>query len=194
MPEAARVALVLLAAGRSLRFGARDKLAEPLRGTPLALNAVAALARLPVAIRIAVTGTTAIDFAAHGYAVVPNDEPAAGQSRSIALGVAAARAAGADAVLIALADMPFVAEAHVRDLLAHAGPARTLVASSDGSRPSPPALFGRAHFATLERLDGDTGARALLRQALLVAAPPGTLIDIDTPEELARCEASIDEA
>ena len=39
MIAADAVAVVLLAAGRSTRFGARDKLAEPLAGLPLGLHA-----------------------------------------------------------------------------------------------------------------------------------------------------------
>jgi molybdenum cofactor cytidylyltransferase len=180
--------LVLLAAGRSLRFGDTDKLAAPLDGMPLAFHIVRTLAPMPFAARIAVTSGTALDFGAQGYAVVGNPDPAAGLSRSLAIGIGAARAAGAAAALVILADMPRVGAAHVARLLTLRGP-DALAASTDGARPSPPALFGASHFVTLERLTGDAGARALLGAATLVRAAPGELADVDTPEDLARLEA-----
>jgi molybdenum cofactor cytidylyltransferase len=180
-----RTALVLLAGGRSTRFGAADKLAAPLLGAPLGFHVVDALAEVGFAARIAVCGDTALDYPAHAYAVVRNPDPAAGASGSLRLGVAAARAAGCTAVLIALADMPCVTPAHILRLFAAADGAETVIASSDGVRPSPPALFGAAHFDTLMALSGDQGARDLIRAGRHIVAPAHDLIDIDTPAELA---------
>ncbi len=186
MIRAESVALVLLAAGRSRRFGDGDKLAHPLGGTPLALHVVEALAPMPFGARIAVVCDTKVDFAARGFSVVRNAAPEAGQARSLALGVAAARAAGAEAVLVALADMPRVTRHHVLRMLDEARGSGALLASSEGDAPRPPALFGRDHFDALEALEGDRGARDLIRRGRLLLAPPGTLIDVDTPEDLAQ--------
>ena len=49
------VAAILLAAGRSRRFGAADKLAVDLDGLPLGLHAARTLADVPLAARILVT-------------------------------------------------------------------------------------------------------------------------------------------
>lgn len=176
------IAAVLLAAGRSTRFGAENKLLAPMDGIPLGLHAANMLARLPVDRRIVVTGAAVLEWP--GFTPIENDRPETGMAHSIALGVAAARRGRADAVLIALADMPFVSEAHYRRLLAcHRGPG-SRAASSDGSRPTPPALFGADWFDTLEQLSGDQGARALLGHAELVAADPRELVDIDRPSDL----------
>jgi molybdenum cofactor cytidylyltransferase len=186
MIAAETVALILLAAGRSTRFGPRDKLAEPLDGLALGLHAARMFGALPFAARIAVTRAGGPDFAPCGFATAVNADPDGGQSCSIRLGLARARQARPEAVLIALADMPFVTTAHIAALLARFDAAHPVVGSTDGAQPRPPALFGAALFATLDTLSGDAGARTLLRNAALVAAPPGELADIDTPADLPR--------
>src|SRR5262245_15758633 len=145
MLEPEQVALVLLAAGRSRRFDG-DKLSEPFLDKPLAFHVVTALERVPFQLRVAVVSDTALDFAALGYRVVENADPSLGQARSLCHGVEAAQAAGAEAVLVALADMPRVTAAHIHRLFDAADGPATIVASSDGVRPMPPALFGRDLF------------------------------------------------
>ncbi len=185
-------ALVLLAAGSGTRFGdIGSKLNAPFLGRPLGLHVVTALEDLPFRDRVAVTGRASVDYAAHGFRVVANDDPSLGMARSIALGVAHARQAGAAAVLIALADMPRVTAAHIHRLFDASTDADTVVASSDGRDPKPPALFGQARFDHLTTLDGDEGARALVRAGRHVVASPAELIDVDTPEDLERLRGMV---
>ena len=183
--------LVLLAAGRSTRFGAgRHKLHQELLGRPLGELAAVTLAALPFRARVAVTAAGGLDFKALGFREVVNDDPEAGMARSVALGVEAADRLGAAAVLVALADMPRVTAAHVERMFATAG-GGGVVASSDGNAAKPPALFLRDQFARLKALSGDVGARALLRDAALVVAPADELVDVDTAEELDRLRGRI---
>jgi molybdenum cofactor cytidylyltransferase len=179
-----RVALVLLAAGLSTRFGADDKLAAPLNSLPLGLHAASMAATLPFTARIAVTGARPPDFAAYGFTTVENDDPAAGQGRSIALGVQAARAHEVDAVLVILADMPFVTAVHIMAMLDAFDASHPVVASTTGDWSGPPALFGAVHFDILAQLSGDHGPRHLIRTGKLVAASPAELADIDTRRDL----------
>jgi len=184
MIEAEQVALVLLAAGHSRRFNDGDKLAEQFLDKPLAYHVVTALEKLPFLARIAVVSDTRLDFAALGYRVVENPDPTLGQARSLCHGVAAAREAGAEAVLVALADMPRVTAGHIHRLFdAYDGP-DAVVASSDGIRPMPPALFGKGRFDALLALEGDEGARDLVRRGHHVVASPAELVDIDTQDDL----------
>lgn len=176
------VAAVLLAAGRSTRFGAADKIAAELDGLPLGLHAARTIAGLPLALRYVVTGAAPRDYP--GFEIVPNDRPEAGLSRSIALGVASARAAGAQAMLIALADMPYVPAAHFRRLIERADGPAALVASTDGGHRTSPAVFGADWFDDLAALSGDRGARDLLQRGSAVSAAPGDLLDVDTPDDL----------
>ncbi len=182
-------ALILLAAGRSRRFGDADKLAQPFLHKPVAFHVVTALEAMPFLGRIAVIDGTALDFASRGFEVIVNEDPAAGMSRSVKLGLARARELGAQGVVIALADMPRITAAHVYRLLDAATADDAVVASSDGVKPCPPAVFGKGRFDFLESLEGDAGARDLVRAGRHVVTAPAELIDIDTPEDLERLRA-----
>lgn len=184
-----RTLLALLAAGRSQRFGDADKLAADFLGRPLALHVVTALEAIPFHARVAIVSASPVDFAAHGYRVVANPAPETGLSGSVRLAARAAREAGVDAVLIALADMPRVTATQLLRLMDAATSTADIVASSDGDRPSPPALFGADCFDALATCTGDAGARALLRRGRHIVAPPDELIDIDTPADLAALRA-----
>ena len=183
-PKPETTALVLLAAGRSRRFADGDKLSEPFLDKPLAYHVVTALEKVPFLARIAVVADTSLDFGALGYRVIHNPDPTLGQARSLCHGVAAAQEAGAAAVLVALADMPRVTAAHIYRMFDAADGADTIVASSDGVRPRPPALFGRNVFSALLDLEGDEGARALIRRGHHVVTSPAELVDVDTREDL----------
>lgn len=187
--RAEQTALILLAAGRSRRFGDADKLAQEFLHKPVAFHVVTALESIPFLTRIAVIDGTELDFATRGYRVIVNDDNTAGMSRSVRLGLQAAREAGAGAVLIALADMPRVTAAHIYRLLDTAQDDAAVVASSDGVKPCPPAVFGKGRFDFLDALEGDAGARDLVRAGRHVVTTPAELIDIDTPEDLERLRA-----
>ena len=184
--------LILLAAGRGSRFGdVGSKLAEPFLGRPVGLHVAVALEDLPFRRRIAVVGQPALDYGAHGFDLIANDDPDLGMARSVRLGVEQAQGMDAAAVLIALADMPRVTAAHVFRLFDAVAAHDSVVASSDGVAPKPPAIFGRDRFDFLMTLQGDAGARDLVRAGRHVVTTPAELIDVDTPEELAALRESV---
>ncbi|ABC64334.1 nucleotidyltransferase family protein [Erythrobacter litoralis] len=178
------VAVALLAAGLSHRFGVTDKLAAPFRGKPLGLHAAHTLAGLPFAHRwmIVRSAEQSVD---DGFTGVINPDAAQGMGTSVALAARMAEEVEAEALLIALADMPLVPAVHFAELLERASP-EAILASHNGTSPSPPALFGRKHLATLRKVSGDEGARMLLKSAEIVSCDPAWLVDIDTPEALQR--------
>ena len=186
MIAAEKTALVLLAAGRSQRFGTVDKLIEPFLGRPLALHVTTALEAIPFARRIVVKNGTELDFGALGYHVIHNQEPDRGLIHSAKLGIELLGDDGIEAVLFALADMPRVTAGHIHYMLDAADGPDAVVASSNGIRPCPPVLFGAGQFDALRALDGDQDARALVQSGKHVVASPAELIDIDTPEELEK--------
>lgn len=173
-----------------MRFGG-DKLRADLVGLPLAQHAARTMAGLPLAWRFAVIGA---GEPPPGFRSVTNPDPAGGQGGSLALGVAAARAAGAAAVLVMLADMPFVSSEHLQRVLARRDGPDTLVASGHGERRMPPALLGCYWFPTLEGLTGDRGARDLLDRAVLVPAEAHELVDIDRPDDLAAARRYLEQS
>ncbi len=191
MIAAENVFLILLAAGRSERFGIPNKLEVPFLNKPLGMHVVTAFENIPFKRRLVVTDGCKLDFISHHFEVVHNDDPSSGMSQSVKLGVQCAKDEGAEAVLIALADMPRVTAAHIYRMLDAADSADAVVASSDGEKPSPPALFGRDRFDFLLTLDGDAGARDLVKAGRHVVTAPAELIDIDTPEDLDRLQALV---
>jgi molybdenum cofactor cytidylyltransferase len=191
MTRAEDTVLVLLAAGQSARFGAANKLEQDFLGTPLGLHVATALAAVPFRERIAVTDDCDLDYASRQFRIVHNDAPDRGMAHSLGLGIAAAKAQGAEAVVIALADMPRVTAAHIHRLLDAAQGDDAVVVSSDGTQPMPPGVFGKARFDFLMALEGDQGARDLVRAGRHVVTSPAELIDIDTPDDLERLRALV---
>lgn len=186
MIPAGKAALVLLAAGRSVRFGKRDKLAQPLAGRPLASHIADTLSGIAFAHHFVVTtGRSKLRFP-KPFECLINPAPENGMSASIAIGVEGAEATGAAACLIALADMPHVPASHFRALLQRAADApETIVATAGAHRNQVPALFGAGHFQALRTLDGDGGAANLLRDTPAVPCASEFLKDYDAPGDFA---------
>lgn len=184
-----RTACILLAAGRSERFGPHDKLLAPLHGEPVGCHAGRTFSRVPFSAHIAVVADPAgpLAMALHdlGFSIATGEASRKGMGHSIALGMYALSLRDYQAVMIALADMPFVTEAHVKDLLARwTGEESILASGHPAGHALPPALFGQAHFPRLAAASGDQGARDLLQGALRVEANADELADIDRPGDL----------
>jgi molybdenum cofactor cytidylyltransferase len=195
-PTRERSVGLLLAAGYGRRFGA-DKLLHPLAdGTPVAVAAARALrAAFPDSIAVLRPDQTALAerLAAEGLRIVTNPESSLGMGHSLAAGVrASADAAG---WIVALADMPFIAPATVRQVAdalrdaARAGHAQAIVAPAFGGMRGHPVGFLAGWREALAGLEGDTGAGRILKAnpehlRLLAVDDPGILHDIDTPGDL----------
>ena len=174
-----QIALVLLAAGHSRRFGA-PKLGEKLHGKMLVHHAALTLTAASFAHKIAVVGNEDWGLEAFGFTLAQTTSTT--QSESLAAGITAALKSNPRAIMIALGDMPFVPLAHYQRLVdAFDG---NCIASSDGSILMPPAIFGPNHFDALCGVQGDTGAKSLLQNAPVIIASANELSDIDTPEDL----------
>jgi molybdenum cofactor cytidylyltransferase len=180
--DCADIAVAVLAAGQGSRFGS-DKLMADLDGIPLGLHIARTIKSMNFSWRFAVcAGGAAIALHYDRFDIIENAAPENGQSHSLHLAVGAADATDAQALLILLADMPFVSAGHIAKLVG----CNALVASTDGDKPMPPALFPRAYWPELLRTRGDSGARSLLANAALISASPEELRDIDVVEDLHR--------
>ena len=115
-----------------------------------------------------------------------------GMAHSLVCGVQALPPA-CDAVVIALADMPFIEAATIEAIvLALRNGASIAVPVFQGQRGNPVG-FSRAMFAELGQLRGDQGARALLKTypvLEVVVNDAGILRDIDTPADLPVANAT----
>lgn len=191
---AADVVGILLAAGRGSRFdpaGGRNKLLQALPGgEPVAAaSARTLLAAVPrvVAVVRADDPATAGLLRGMGCEVVVCADAGSGMAASLVCGVRHARDAAG--WLIALADMPFVQTATLAALVRaveEGGPA-SIAAPVHAEQRGNPVVFGRAHLPALLALQGDQGARGILKNNPvneLAVDDPGILQDIDAPSDI----------
>jgi CTP:molybdopterin cytidylyltransferase MocA len=101
---------------------------------------------------------------------------------SIRLGVSFAGTLKANGVVLMTCDQVLLRSEHLRGLCAQ--PER-ITGSAYAGKVGIPAYFPASSFAELLALQGDTGARDLLRGAASIAKEDLAL-DIDTPEDLDR--------
>jgi len=186
---------IVLAAGFSRRYGEQNKLVESFRGSPLVSHSVETLESARVS---AVTVVVGYQSKAVGRAIndldvtlIKNDSHNSGQSSSIHSGVTHVQESDADAIIIALGDMPAVSTRTINDLVTaynqDAGDA--LAAAYDGKRGNP-VLFDKRYFDDLQSLSGDQGGRQVLFEAdqpgLVETRDPGVCADIDRPKDIEK--------
>ncbi|HSI00872.1 MAG TPA: molybdopterin-binding/glycosyltransferase family 2 protein [Reyranella sp.] len=198
--QAPRVAVLVLAAGRSIRMGGPNKLLQETDGMPLVVHAVkAALASQAVEV-VVVLGhmadqvRPAIEQAVGAHArlrFVTNPDFADGLSTSVRTGIAALGKEIA-AAIVQLGDMPGVNAMLLDRLMAAFSPVegRSICVPTVGGKRGNPVLWDRRFFAEMEQVSGDTGAKHLIGEhADLVCEVEMTgeaaITDIDTPEALA---------
>lgn len=197
-----RTAVVMLASGLSRRYGSRDKLLEELNGKHLMEHAAGVITDTNALVRVAVCPTDRKEIGERlidRFVVAVNKKPKAGLGHSIAVGVDVALKFKPDAILLCMADMPFIEEWMLYGLLEHLGGPNgaDIVHSGDTTGVRPPTAFSSACFDALSKLDGDDGAKRVIGQGgfnvLAAAAPAPLLTDIDTRDdlELARKQMEI---
>ena len=158
---------VLLAAGSGQRFdptGASNKLTRPLaNGVPIAVQAaltmrseltrVVAVVRDPeLASQLRASGCDAYVF------------PDALQGMGASLAYAMHFVHSAHAVMVGLADMPFIAASTIAQITQALSAGADIVQPYFEGQPGHPVGFTQRHFNALMGLSGDVGARELLRQ------------------------------
>lgn len=191
---------ILLAGGQGRRFdpsGMRDKLRQALPGGEAVAAAAAnsMLAVLPAVVAVVRHDNQelAMRLQQAGCAVSLCDTSGQGMAASLVHGLS--QAGNADAWIIALADMPYVKPSTIEALRdALRGGADIAVPVWNGLRGNPVG-FGRRHLDALLRLQGDEGARSLLKAWPVAEVPvndPGIRRDIDTPDDLAAGRAGAD--
>lgn len=192
-PRPPRIAALVLAAGRSSRMGAKNKLLCPVDGIPLVRRAVNAACASRACQVMVVTGHGADDVEAvlvdRPVSSVRNPDFAAGMSTSLRCGLRALPT-DIDGAIILLADMPHITAADIDCLISAFDPddPAVLVPEFGGQRGNP-VLWPRRHFAEMAAISGDKGARGLLQQyaqeVRTVSLPSRAIFtDVDTPADL----------
>jgi molybdenum cofactor cytidylyltransferase len=190
------IAAIVLAAGRSTRMGAANKLLADVGGRPMVRRVVEAALASAAEPVLVVTGhqESEVRAALAGLEVtfVRNLDYTKGLSSSLKAGIGAVpEAAGGAGVL--LGDMPQITAAHLGRLIAafaEDGGNSIIVPTHAGKRGNP-VLWPRAYFAEMLQLEGDAGARRLLaahasRVREVDVGTDAIFADVDTPEALAE--------
>ena len=181
---------ILLAAGAGSRFGG-DKLLHPLDdGVAIAAHAARNLVAAGLDV-VAVVRWGDFPLAElledEGCHVAMFQGAARGMGASLAHGIAQAR--GADAWVIALADMPRIAPDTIRRIAARLEVGAAIVAPSCKGERGHPVGFGSSLRDELLALDGDQGARTVLERhrsdfEVIECDDPNVLYDIDRKSDL----------
>jgi molybdenum cofactor cytidylyltransferase len=194
-----RIGCILLAAGRSTRMGANNKLLEKVGGTMMIRHVADAIVASRARPLVVVTGHMANDVSAvlSGFdaTIVHNPDYAQGLSTSLKAGLAALPA-GLDGVVVALGDMPGIRAEHIDRMISAFAPkeSRSIIVPVYAGKRGNPVLWGSEFFAEMREASGDTGAKHLIganaeKVVELDLGSDAVLIDIDTPEALAKARA-----
>ncbi len=183
---------LLLAAGGSSRLGQPKQLLE-FEGKTLLRRATEMLISSVCDPIVVVLGAdvseSKAEIAGLPVAICFNENWQSGMSLSIRVGLQRLLTIEPDlaAVMITLCDQPHVTADHV-DLFANEfrRSGVSIIAAEYGGMLGVPALFSRAMFVEISQLDGDKGARDLIRNSknLKRIILDEAAFDIDTPEDI----------
>lgn len=200
------IAGIILAAGRSSRLG-RPKQLLPLAGEPLIRHTVRRVLESSLDRVLVVVGSDsdAVREALEGFPVlfVPNPRAADGQSTSVVAGVRAlsdiepAGNLDIEAVVMLLGDQPTINPSVIDTVIQRWRESNAPIAAARYTDlMGSPVLFARSLFPDLLQLQGDTGARDILRAKRetgnleLIPIDRPAPQDVDTEEDYQRLLAT----
>lgn len=186
----ADAAVIVVAAGGSARLGTPKQLL-PFRGSTLLRHAAKQALGAgtgPVIVVIGAEREKSRDtLAGLDVTIIENEAWQEGMAGSIRAGIGAAQKLGVRGCVIATCDQYAVRAGHLRQLAeAGAGNAAGIAASSYAGTVGVPSYFSRKHFAQLDALTGDHGAKRLIEATegvAIIRFEPGRL-DVDSPGDL----------
>ena len=184
---------ILLAAGRGRRFdpsGHRNKLLQPMAGgEPVVVaSARTLLAVLPRVVAVVAPRNNGVAQALRTLGCDVTVCPDADDGMACSLVHALRRSLpAAQAWLIALGDMPHVRESTIRALSESVAGGAVIAAPVSGGRRGNPVAFGIECLPALLALEGDEGARRILKLHPVTEVEvddPGIFQDVDLPADL----------
>jgi molybdenum cofactor cytidylyltransferase len=185
---------IVLAAGSSSRLGQPKQLLD-FEGKPLLQHAIDAMEKSGLYDVVVVLGHRADEVAAAvqigpGTRTVVNPDYAQGQATSLRTGLSAVDERS-DAAVVILGDQPAVNALMVRTIAeTYQATGGKVVQACFGGKPNHPTLFDRDLWLELQAVEGDQGARGVLKKhpewvvrVELGGEPPA---DLDTWEDYER--------
>lgn len=192
-----KVALIMLAAGNSRRFGS-NKLLYPVEGKAMYLRILENL--LQVKNRVEADGrfcsvTVVTQYpeigkaaAERGAEVIYNSHPERGISSSLKLGLDANPKA--DACLFTVSDQPWLTKETILTLIRrHLASDKGITCLESGGNSGNPCMFSKDYYPELLALEGDTGGKMVINRHMedvlrIPVADARQLYDVDVrPEE-----------
>ncbi|EGB97302.1 MULTISPECIES: nucleotidyltransferase family protein [Pseudomonas] len=184
------VVALVLAAGSSVRFGGDKRRALMADGRSLLVHSVERACAVFDEVRVVLRAGERAEALGLPSAcrVISSVDCAQGMGHSLAAGAASLADCEARAVAVVLGDMPWVAPATL-GLLARQAGASTIVLPWHAGRQGHPVLFGRDFWPALAQLQGDEGARSVVKAhpescVRVHVQDVGVLQDVDRPEAL----------
>ncbi|MGI9293874.1 MAG: nucleotidyltransferase family protein [Pseudomonadales bacterium] len=185
-----RVQALMLAAGSSRRFGSDKRFHKLQDGTPIVLQALRNLQAVVESVVLVVRpGETQL----FSELLVADKTPRILEAAQADTGMGASLVCGmrhidGDAVLITLADMPFIRPATIQSVC-NALQEHPLVVPIYRGRPGHPVGFHQQFFEELAVLNVDEGGKKIIQRhrnsvKQLDVQDPGIVMDIDTPADL----------
>ncbi|MDX1406958.1 MAG: nucleotidyltransferase family protein [Saprospiraceae bacterium] len=180
---------LVLAAGGAIRFGSAKQLAL-INGVPMIRRTITHLLGAGRGPCVVVTGAVHMQIARAldelEVTCVHNPKWYEGMAGSIEVGLAWIRdeMPEAEAVLIALADQPFITAEDFRRMT-DSFDGNAIVAARYPDGPGVPAIFPKSDWKALEQLSGDVGARQVIRQRTeTITVVLSDTRDIDHPGQI----------
>ncbi|MBN2824971.1 MAG: nucleotidyltransferase family protein [Campylobacterales bacterium] len=178
------IEVVILAAGSSSRLGQPKQLLKLHNQTLIQLAVTTALKLSPkVHLVLGYQKERMVqeveEFPIH---IIDNPNYSNGMGTSLALAIDAINPT--NALLVMLCDQPLIPLTHFQELITRSNP-HQIVASLYRNRLAVPALFPPKYFEALKKLEGNKGARELLRSesVLSVELSSDLAMDIDRVED-----------
>lgn len=181
-----KIGVVVLAGGRSVRFGSDKRRATMSNGQTILLSTINAIEHsgLPLHVCLGRTDTQlAMELQTANVSATQCQNSELGMGSTLAEGITA-RPHDWQGVIIALADMPWVTAATYSAIAAQLQPDNIVMPYHAGIKGNPVG-FGSHYFDLLEGLQGDQGARNITHDysgsvCKLAVDDPGIHCDIDT--------------
>lgn len=203
MASPPKVSIILLAAGRASRYAsdADTKLLAKFDGVPLVRMMASRAYNSQAGSVVVVVGFRATDIMAVlvdlPVSIIVNRDFSHGMSSSLITGLTTPEVNSADGVLVMLADMPTISTAHLNaliDAFAASEGQSVVVAANQGVRGNP-VVIPKLLFGDLLSLEGDVGARNIIRCSGLriveVDIGMAALHDVDTTEAVIAAGGNI---